>query len=629
MRSAGERGWAWRLAPWLVAAAGGALWARGFGVTPQVLAPWLALVPLLLLLEVGRLRTAFGLGWLHGTVFWLVSIPWIVPTLEVYGGVAPWLAWLLMLGLALYLGAYTALFAAGGALVRRRLSWPAALVALPALWVALELVRGWLFSGFPWNLAGYAWTDVAGALPLGAWIGAWGVSYLVLFANCGLALALSGTRSGSPSRSRGPRRWRGHPALAGLLVPLLLLVLGARFAGPGNADGALLSADRGHGRWAEIGGGASDLVGGPVRIVQPAIYNQVGYDAAVTRRDYTRLMRMTDQACDRPGALVVWPESAAWPFELERDPLLARDVERIADRGCSILLNSTHEVPRVTAPTGAEAEAGGEAPGQGLSDRSPSPLYFNSAYLVSPPAPGAATDRDAVPRGAPGAGNGDGFDGRGGLGAFPGTALPAVQAAVRYDKRHLVPFGEYVPLAGVFSFLDHLARNAGAYTAADRVTLLPWSPDGAPGGASDGAGAGEQERLGLAICFEVTFPGEVAELARAGATILVTMTNDAWYGDSAAPRQHFRAARWRAAETARPLLRAAITGISAVVGPDGSVRQSLGVGDTGILWSRVSGRRTMTPFVRAPSAVPTAAFLLSAFAIIAAARRSSPSRSIR
>jgi len=568
-----------RLAPWLVAAAGGALWAWPFGIEPQVVAPWLALVPLFLLLGVGRPRTTFGLGWVHGTVFWLVSIPWIAPTLETFGSVAPWLAWLLLFTLALYLGLYTAFFAAGGALLWRRLSWPAALLSLPALWVALEWVRGWMFSGFPWNLAGYAWTAVAGALPLGAWVGVWGVSYLVLFANGALALAVR------------QRRW--HPALAGLLVPLLLLAFGARFAGPagavdgsGGADPALLSHERGSGRWAELGVRSDGLDGAPVRIIQPAIYNQVGFDAAVARRDYARLMRMTDEACDRPGALIVWPESAAWPFELERDPLLARDVDRLADRGCSVLLNSTHEVTS-------------GAPGE---DRAP--VFYNSAYLVSPPSVGGASAA------------GDG----------------GVADAVRYDKRHLVPFGEYVPLAGVFSFLDHLARNAGSYTAAKGITLLPWhtaAGGGRSGGSTGGpigsqAGeAGGEELLGMAICFEITFPGEVAELARDGATILVTLTNDAWYGDSAAPRQHFRAARWRAAETGRPLIRAAITGISALVGPDGSVRQALDVGEAGILWGRVAGRRETTPFVEAPWAVPLTTFLLAAFAIIAAARRSS------
>ena len=76
----------------------------------------------------------------------------------------------------------------------------------------------------------------------------------------------------------------------------------------------------------------------------------------------------------------------------------------------------------------------------------------------------------------------------------------------------------------------------------------------------------------MSICYEVVFPEEVADAVRAGATVLATITNDAWYGDTDAPWQHFRAARFRAAESRRPLLRAAITGITALVAPDGSVR---------------------------------------------------------
>lgn len=490
---------------------GGALWAACFGSEPLVVAPWLALVPLFLVLGAARgRRGAFGLGWLHGTVYWLVAIPWIAPTLETFGRLPTWLSLLLLLALALYLALFTALFTALGLPLWRRGGW-LALLGLPGLWIGLEWVRGHLFSGFPWNLAGYAWTGVAGALPLAAWIGVWGVGFLAVAVNGSAAFALA------------RRRYR-----AAALWPLVTLL-------------ALPVA----GRWApaaEVGDSGSP-VGDPVRIVQPAIYNQVEYDPAVTRSDYQRLFRMTEAACDVPGALVLWPESAAWPFELERDPLLAHDVRSFVERsGCALLLNSTHRVP----------ESGGE-------------VYFNSAYLVAP---------------------------GGGL--------------ARYDKRHLVPFGEYVPLAGVFSFIDSLARSAGDFTAADEVRLLPW----------------RDQRLGTAICFEVTFPGEVAELVRAGATALVTITNDAWYGDTWAPWQHFRAARWRAAEARRPLLRAAVTGVSGVIGPDGSVLQLLGVGEMGILRARIDGRAELTPFVRAPWAVPALSALVAAFAIIAGSRRS-------
>jgi apolipoprotein N-acyltransferase len=510
----------------VLAPAAGAVWAACFAREPLGVAPWLALAPLFLLLAVARgRRGAFGLAWLHGTAFWLVSIPWVVPTLETFGGLASWLSVLLLVGLALYLGLFTGVFGALG-LPLWRSGWQStgtgggwlALLGLPGLWIALEWLRGWLLTGFPWNLAGYAWTGVPGALPLAAWIGVWGVGFLAVAVNAAVALAVV---------RRSPRA--AAPVLLGAL--LLLPVAGRYAAAPGPEpdpdDRRALPA------------------GVPVRIVQPAIYNQVVYDPAVTRAGYERLFRLSEEACDRPGALVVWPESAAWPFELGRDPAFARDVESFVQRtGCALLLNSTHR---------ADEEAG---------------LYYNSAYLVAP---------------------------RGGE--------PA-----RYDKRHLVPFGEYVPLAGVFSFIDSLARSAGDYTAAEELRLLPW---------------GAQE-LGAAICFEVTFPGEVADLVRAGATVLVTLTNDAWYGDTWAPWQHFRAARWRAAETRRPLLRAAITGVSGVIEADGSVRQVLGVGEEGILRARIDGRRDLSPFARAPWAPPVASALLAAAALgtIVRSRRS-------
>ncbi len=175
----------------------------------------------------------------------------------------------------------------------------------------------------------------------------------------------------------------------------------------------------------------------------------------------------------------------------------------------------------------------------------------------------------------------------------------------RADKRHLVPFGEYVPLRSWLPFLGTIARMAGDFSAADSISLLDWR------------GA----RLGAAVCYEVVFPGEVAELVRAGATALVTVTNDAWYGASSAPWQHLRAARFRAAENRRWLLRAAITGVSARIAPDGSVWDQLGVGAEGTLIADFQPRTDLTPYTRAPWLVPLLCTLFAAMALARLALR--------
>ncbi|HKV10295.1 MAG TPA: apolipoprotein N-acyltransferase, partial [Thermoanaerobaculia bacterium] len=174
---------------------------------------------------------------------------------------------------------------------------------------------------------------------------------------------------------------------------------------------------------------------------------------------------------------------------------------------------------------------------------------------------------------------------------------------------HLVPFGEYVPFRGVFGWMDKLARNAGEFRPADELTLLPWGDD----------------KIGMSICYEIVFPDEVVDLSKAGATLLVTITNDAWYGDTAAPWQHFRAARFRAAENRRTLLRAAITGVSALVEPDGGVRAQLGVFKQGVIRTRVAGKKGLTPYARAPWLVPVLSTALAAVAVYFARRRSKTS----
>ena len=137
------------------------------------------------------------------------------------------------------------------------------------------------------------------------------------------------------------------------------------------------------------------------------------------------------------------------------------------------------------------------------------------------------------------------------------------------DKRHLVPFGEYLPLGGLLDSLglQHVAESPGSFTAgttARQITL--------PGGAT---------ALPL-ICYEIIFPG-ILDAGGPRPDVLVNVTNDAWYGNSPGPYQHFRQARLRAVEQGLPLIRAANNGISAVVDGYGNVSDAFGLDVVGAL----------------------------------------------
>ena len=152
---------------------------------------------------------------------------------------------------------------------------------------------------------------------------------------------------------------------------------------------------------------------------------------------------------------------------------------------------------------------------------------------------------------------------------------------VRYDKVHLVPFGEFVPRWARLAFTDSLVREVGAFTPGSGPVLLP-----------------ARVPLATAICFEVVFPDLIAAQVRGGAQLLTTLTNDGWYGFSWAPRQHFAQVRLRAAETRRWFARAALTGISGFIDPSGRVVSRLEIGETGFLTQSVQPMKGLTPRVR-------------------------------
>jgi apolipoprotein N-acyltransferase len=199
-----------------------------------------------------------------------------------------------------------------------------------------------------------------------------------------------------------------------------------------------------------------------------------------------------DSVSSKPG-LIVWPESPA-PF-FTNDPLFRNPVSDMAQTTQSWVV--TGAIGNSPATNGAATE------------------LFNSAVLVSP------------------AGN----------------------WSARYDKVHLVPFGEYLPFPQLFAFAGGLTKEVGEFKHGESRAPLH---------------AGN-ESLGIFICYESVFPDEIRQFANNGAQLFVNISNDGWYGDSGAYAQHLNQTRMRAVENDRWLLSATDTGVTASIDPYGRV----------------------------------------------------------
>jgi apolipoprotein N-acyltransferase len=190
--------------------------------------------------------------------------------------------------------------------------------------------------------------------------------------------------------------------------------------------------------------------------------------------------------------LIIWPESPA-PF-YTNDPRFIKAISEMARRAGTRLVTGSIG----TAPA---ARSGGHE------------VIFNSAVVVSP------------------------------TGEWTG----------RYDKVHLVPFGEYLPFPSLFSFAGGLSKEVGEFE---------------PGGSRVPLDAGDT-KLGVFICYESVFPDDIRQFADQGAQVFVNISNDGWYGDSGAWSQHVNQTRMRAIENERWILSAANTGLTGSIDPYG------------------------------------------------------------
>ncbi len=182
-----------------------------------------------------------------------------------------------------------------------------------------------------------------------------------------------------------------------------------------------------------------------------------------------------------------------------------------------------------------------------------------------------------------------------------------------YRKVHLVPFGEYVPLPRVFFFVRQISTEIGEFTPAPEPTLIRHGPF----------------RIGMAICYETIYPALARQETADGANLLVTISNDSWYGRAGAQEQHFAGAVLRSVENARFLLRAAITGVSGIVDERGRIVAVSRPNERGELRGTVRLASERTIWVRWGFRMPLVVDGLAGAVLLCALVRLRPQRGLR
>lgn len=230
-----------------------------------------------------------------------------------------------------------------------------------------------------------------------------------------------------------------------------------------------------------------------VAVIQGNIEQDKKWDPIFQREVFDTYLRLTNDVLKGSPDIIVWPETAT-PFYFGRDRAYTDELISFVKGNKIYLLFGS---PRVKSFEKKEYS------------------LANSAYLISP------------------------------TGDISGP----------YDKIHLVPFGEYVPMKRVLFFVNKLVEGIGDFTAGDSYEVFET----------------EKGRFGVVICYEVIFPGLVRKFVDRGAEFMITITNDAWFGKTSAPYQHFSMAVLRAVENRVAIARAANTGVSGYIDSKGRI----------------------------------------------------------
>lgn len=459
-----------------------------------------------LVLNSRMMRRGAWCGWWFGFGIHTAGLYWIgnafLVQAEAFAWLLPFAMVLLPTGLALFHSLALAVLAViqGPPLYR--------VLALSAVLAASEWLRGTIFTGFPWNILGYALTQPIELMQLASVVGIHGLTLITV-----LTLATPIAVLATPKLATGKQSWR--PVLVRLTC-FTVVPLAAMWGFGASALNKAMPA----------GDDSVRLI-----VVQPSIRQKDKFDPqkwnqiferhlALTRTKLTELGRKKDTT-----DLVFWPEAAM--------PFLALRETSVTERIKELLPEDTYLVTGLLRAVQIEGQPQGDI------------KVFNSAVV------------------------------------YDATGKPVSI----YDKHHLVPFGEYLPFQDELEAigLEQLTRQRGGFAAGPKS-----------------GGSQELPNLGAVlfmICYEAIFP-RYGFSERSRSRLLINLTNDAWFGNSSGPHQHFHQTRVRAVEQGSPLLRAANNGISGVIDARGRVVTSGRVNEVKVLISSLPGSIEPTIYSR-------------------------------
>ena len=417
-------------------------------------------------------KQAFLIGWMFGFGFFVFGLYWIANSLLVDAEKFAWLIPFAVCGIPFGLAIYVGLFGAAYQILRRDNNWQNILL-FASLWVIFEYLRGILFTGFPWNLIGYAalfsnWFAQSAAL---------GGVYLLSFFIVVIALL--------PSY---------YKAKIFTVIVIILTVLNFAY-GYVHVNQSIAPAKK-----------------LKLLLFQPNIAESMKWEPEVSKEQFVENVKYLKTLDFKNKDIVLLPETGV-PFDLSRQPLVVQALKE------------------VTPANGLLVTGALRSEGKTLADYK----VWNTLYTIS----------------------------QQGVYSF-------------YDKVHLVPFGEFVPLRKYLPFINKITPGNVDISSGEKTELIKYN------GFSF---------LSL-ICYEIIFPEYAA--SKPQPDFIVNVTNDGWFGNSTGPYQHLAMAQMRAIEQGEPVIRDANSGISAVIDGHGKLLQTLPLSVRGVIDYELELRKTVT-----------------------------------